>query len=77
MTDMSPLTPNQKNILFLLAIGAYAEKTGTDAETAMDQLDTYLNRAVIGDGSDALLMVGDEILIRAPRAWLAEVDGQR
>lgn len=74
---MSPLTPNQRNLLFLLAIGAHAEKTGSDAETAMDQLDTYTNRHITIDDHDAVLMVGDQVLVRAPRAWLADIDGYR
>ena len=37
----SPLTPNERNLLFLLGIGVMAERTGSDAETAADQLDGY------------------------------------
>ncbi|WP_370329182.1 hypothetical protein [Mycolicibacterium hippocampi] len=71
---MTGLTPNQRNLLYLLAIGAHAEKTGSDAETAMDQLDTYTDRSIANDGGDVMLMVGRQILVRAPRAWIIAMD---
>jgi hypothetical protein len=70
----SPLTPNQRSILFLLAIGAFAEQTGLDAETAAEQLDRY-ELSIIGDGTDAVLEVDGRRLARAPLAWLAGLDG--
>jgi hypothetical protein len=70
----SPLTNNERNILFLLAIGAYAERTSSDVETAQDHLDAY-PMVIEGDHNDVTLAVADNVLVCAPRAWLAELDG--
>jgi hypothetical protein len=74
VTDTNqPLTPNERSILFVLAIGAFAEQTGSDAETAYEQLDTY-EMVLSGDAHDVVLEVAGTVLVRAPRAWLAAVD---
>jgi hypothetical protein len=70
------LPPNQRSIMLALAIGAMAERTGSDAETAENQLDQYAIR-LHGDHDEAILSVASQILIRAPRAWLAGLDGDR
>lgn len=70
----SRFTPNQRSLMFLLAVGAWAEKTGSDTETAADQLDK-LPMTIEGDQRDIVLGVDGETLIRAPRQWLASLDG--
>jgi hypothetical protein len=72
MTD-SPLTPNERSIMLCLAIGAMAERTGSDTETAEDQLDGYAIN-ISGDEHEVMLEVADQVLVRAPRAWLADLD---
>jgi hypothetical protein len=76
VTTSSPLTPNERSIMICLAIGAMAERTGSDTETAEDHLDTYA-LTISGDGHDVTLAVGDDVLVRAPRAWLAEIGGSQ
>lgn len=76
---MSPrpgISPNERSIMFCLAIGAMAERTGSDTETAEEQFDRYVV-SIEGDDRDVLLSVAGEILVRAPRAWLAEINGDR
>jgi hypothetical protein len=70
----SPLSPNQRNLLFLLAIGAMAERTGSDAQTAQEHLDGY-PMTIEGDDHDVALTVANDVLVRASRAWLTELDG--
>lgn len=67
------LTANEKSIMFCLAIGAMAERTGSDTEAAEEQLDGY-TLDIDGDMRDITLSVAGEILVRAPRGWLAEID---
>lgn len=69
------LSPNQRSILICLAIGAMAERTGSDVETAEDHLNRY-TASIEGDQHEAILSVAGQILIRAPRAWLAEIGGE-
>ena len=76
MTTPNGLPPNQRSILLCLAIGAMAERTGSDAETAENQLDGYAV-TISGDDNEVTLSVAGQILIRASRAWLAEIDGER
>lgn len=76
MTRANGITPNERSILFCLAIGAMAERTGSDVETAEDQLDGYAI-AIEGDDHEVMLSVAGQILVRASRAWLAEIDGDR
>jgi len=73
---VSGLAQNQRSILFTLAIGAMAERTGSTAEVAEDQLDGYAI-GIEGDDSEVILTVAGHILVRASRAWLAEIDGDR
>jgi len=73
---VSGLAQNQRSILFTLAIGAIAERTGSTAEVAEDQLDGYAIGNE-GDDSEVILAVAGHILVRASRAWLAEIDGDR
>jgi hypothetical protein len=69
------LSPNERSILLCLAIGAMAERTGSDVETAENQLDRYAV-TIDGDEQEAILSVAGQILIRAPRAWLAEIGAE-
>ena len=62
--------------MLCLAIGVMAERTGSDAEAAEDMLDGY-TIYTDGDERDITLYVGGELLIRAPRAWMATIDGSR
>lgn len=73
---VSGLRPNERSILLCLAIGAMAERTGSTAEAAEEQLDAY-EVSIHGDGDEATLSVAGQILVRASRAWLAEIDGDR
>lgn len=68
------LSPNERSILLCLAIGAMAERTGSDVETAEDHLERY-GVAIEGDEHEAVLSVEGQILIRVSRAWLAEIGG--
>ncbi len=68
------LPANQRSILLCLAIGAMAERTGSDVEHAEDQLDRY-PVDIAGDAREVTLSVAGQILIRASRAWLAEIGG--
>ena len=71
----SGLSPNHRSIMICLAIGAMAERTGSDVETAEDALNRY--PAAIGcDEHEVILSVQGQILIRAPRAWLTEIGGE-
>jgi hypothetical protein len=75
VTAPGGLSPNERSILLCLAIGAMAERTGSDVETAESQLDRYTVR-IEGDKHEAILSVGGQILIRAPRAWLTEISSE-
>lgn len=68
------LSPNERSILLCLGIGAMAERTGSDVETAEDHLERY-GVAIEGDEHEAVLSVEGQILIRVSRAWLAEIGG--
>lgn len=72
----SGLSPNERSILICLAIGAMAERTGSDVETAEDHLNRYPAR-ISGDDHEVTLSVAGQILIRVPRAWLSEINGER
>lgn len=65
---------NQRSILLTLAIGAMAERTGSTAEAAEEQLDGYAID-ISGDDHEVTLSVAGQILVRASREWLAEIDG--
>lgn len=69
------LTPNERAILLCLAIGAMAERTGSTAEAAEEQLDKYAVD-IHGDNHEVTLSVAGQILIRTSRAWLAALDGE-
>jgi hypothetical protein len=62
--------------MFCLAIGAMAERTGSTAEAAEEQLDAY-PVTIEGDDHDVTLTVANDVLVRASRAWLTELDGYR
>lgn len=68
------LRPNERSILLCLAIGAMAERTGSTTEAAEEQLDGY-ELSIDGDDREVTLSVGGQILVRASRGWLAEIDG--
>ena len=70
------LRPNERSILLCLAIGAMAERTGSTAEAAEEQLDGY-ELSIGGDEREASLSVAGQILVRASRVWLAEIDAER
>lgn len=74
MSTHSPIQPGERSVLYMLAIGALSEKTGSDAETAEEQLDNY-PMTLSGDDHHVTLEVNGEILVRAPRAWLTKRDG--
>jgi len=71
---VSGLRPNERAILLCLAIGAMAERTGSTAEAAEEQLNRY-RIDISGDAEEAVLSVEDQILIRASRKWLTDIDG--
>lgn len=68
------LTPNERSIMLCLAIGAMAERTGSTAEAAEEQLDND-TVDIEGDNHEVTLSVAGQILIRTSRAWLAQLGG--
>ncbi len=62
--------------MWCLAIGAWAERTASSAEHAEELLEKY-TLEVDGTEHDIELYVGGELLIRAPRSWMATIDGER
>jgi hypothetical protein len=76
VTASNGLRPNERSILLCLAIGAMAERTGSDTETAEEHLDNY-EIHIEGDNNEVILSIAGQILVHAPRAWLAQLDGDR
>lgn len=76
MTVRRGLTANERSIIFCLAIGAMAERTGSDVEAAEDQLNQYAIE-IEGDNREVILSVAGQIFIRAPRQWLSEISDER
>lgn len=72
---MTGASSNQRSLLICLAIGAMAERTGSDVETAEEALNRYPAK-ISGDEREVTLSIAGEILIRVSRAWLAEIGGQ-
>lgn len=75
MPAANGLSPNERSLLLCLAVGAMAERTGSTVEAAEEQLDGYALE-IEGDAHDVTLAVGGQILVRASRAWLAEIGGE-
>ncbi|GLE53734.1 hypothetical protein [Mycobacterium montefiorense] len=74
MTANAALTPTERRTLLLLAVGAMAERLSVDADAAELAIDRYQVRLHGGD-RDAMVDVAGQRLVRAPRAWLAELGG--
>mgnify|MGYP003608846299 CR=1 FL=1 len=70
------LTENERSVMWCLAVGAWAERTASSAEAAEELLEKY-TLYIDGTEHDIELYVGGELLIRAPRAWMATIDGSR
>ena len=70
-----PLTQIEQSVLWCLAVGAMAERTASSAEAAEEMLERYATIDIDGDAHDLELYVGGELLIRAPRSWMATIGG--
>lgn len=68
------LTDNERSILYVLAVGVMAERTGSDVSTAEDALNRY-SLTLEGDNREVMLSAEGQVLVRVSRQWLAEAGG--